>query len=679
METMSSTPTAFVHPSFPSPSQILDFDVPYNPATTSGPIQEPYDPGPVDPGPLQNIDPTLDESMDSVRVVPENTASSSLSSGQSPRLIDLLLPGTNMNMPNPEYADFRARFQDSMFQPSISIPIPDIVETMADDDGEVEEIARHQPTFSDGLNPEHEAWVMRLPTPPMSSSSSSSSEGTLINPSTNPWTYMVREPLFSPSSPEMLTLRFDRQTCGVLSVKDGPTENPWRTLIWPLARDNSALYHAIASMTSFHYAREEPCLRVQGIEHMRTSIKALAQGIANMRLDTAIATTLALAFSESWDQHISTGINHIKGAKILVNQALMKHRRAPYEGEELARFKFLANTWIYMDVIARLTSVDEDESNDFDFVFSELSDPFLGETQLDPLMGCASSLFPIIGRVTNLVRKVRRTTSNSPAIISQALDLKTQLENWVPPSYFECPEDPCSAVEHSLQTAEAYRWATLLYLHQAVPEIPSADSAELAKKVMIYLATVPLGSRAVIVQIYPLIAAGCEAFDEEDRQWVRDRWMWMARMMKLGIIDRCAEVVKEVWDRRDAYEPRSPKGRRNTSIIPPASLKRGFTMEEDEIGDPFEWDVDVFADLDGRNGGGKRRATTGIFDARHAVRLSASGPRIRKSSTDAGTPGGIDPEFTVQGSLHWIGVMKDWKWEGMLILLHSIRGQVTDM
>ncbi|KAF2097977.1 hypothetical protein NA57DRAFT_66475 [Rhizodiscina lignyota] len=659
MDTLSSTPTAFAHPNFPSPSQLLDLDPPYDDAPTSADVQEPFDPGPVDPGPMRNIDPMLE---DSIPIVPENTASSSLSSGQSPRLIDLLLPGTDLNLPNPEYVDYRARFPDAMYQPVMH----EITEAMVEEEGDIEEVIRHHPSFSDGLNPEHEAWVMRLPTPPISSSSSSSSEGTMINPSTNPWTYMVREPLFSPSSPEMLTLRFDRQTCGVLSVKDGPTENPWRTLIWPLARDNSALYHAIASMTSFHYAREEPGLRVQGIEHMRTSIKALAQGIGNMRLDTAIATTLALAFSESWDQHISTGINHIKGAKILVNQALTKHRRSPYGGEELSRFKFLANTWIYMDVIARLTSVDEDESNDFEFVFSELSDPFGAETQLDPLMGCAGSLFPIIGRVTNLVRKVRRTLSNSPAIISQALDLKTQLESWIPPSFFDPPEDPCSAVEHSLQTAEAYRWATLLYLHQAVPEIPSASSAELAKKVMIYLATVPLGSRAIIVQIYPLIAAGCEAFDEEDRQWVRDRWMWMARTMKLGIIDRCAEVVKEVWDRRDSYEPRSPK-RRNASTVPPGSLKRGFSLDEDDVGDPFQWDVDdIFGGGNSRNGGGKRRATTGVYDVPHALRLSASGPRIRKSSTDADSPGGIDPEFTVKGSLHWIGVMKDWKWEVLL-------------
>ena len=43
-------------------------------------------------------------------------------------------------------------------------------------------------------------------------------------------------------------------------------------------------------------------------EHMKKSIKALRNGIGKMDSDAALATTLVLAFSESWDVHISTGI-----------------------------------------------------------------------------------------------------------------------------------------------------------------------------------------------------------------------------------------------------------------------------------------------------------------------------------------------------------------------------------
>ncbi|QDS70556.1 hypothetical protein FKW77_010437 [Venturia effusa] len=461
-----------------------------------------------------------------------------------------------------------------------------------------------------------------------------------------------REMDFPLGSPEMLTLRFDRQTCGILSVKDGPTENPWRTLVWPLARASPALYHAIASMTSFHISKNQPEMRLQGIDHMRTSIENLANGIASMRFDTAIATTLALAFAESWDLHTSTGINHIKGAKILVNQALTRHQQVPFRGEELERLKFLTNAWVYMDVLARLTSEDDDESNDFDAAYSKLAKSFDADSHLDPLMGAASTLFPIVGRVANLVRRVRRSESNSPSTISHAMELKKMLQEWESPSLEEVPEDPTIDIEHTLQTAEAYRWATLLYLHQAVPEIPSATSAELGKKVMVFLATVPLSSRTVIVHIYPLIAASCEAVDEEDRHWASQRWMSMAQRMKIGVIDRCADVVKEVWRRRDQYEMDAAMRRH-------PHLKRGLSFGVDSFNGGVEMKF-AWNDCDPFDGSRKRRATDSMFDRPKALRLGR-----RKVGRDDKS-GEMDTNFTVRGKLHWLGVMKDWAWEVLL-------------
>ncbi|KAL1614857.1 hypothetical protein SLS54_009411 [Diplodia seriata] len=646
----TSTPDAHFPPFPPAsmPPSFMDAQLaaghPFFPAPPPSPFLLPPDGMPM-PDPFEPSGSTAStasmfndaETVDTMQSA--TTAPSSLSSGRSPRLVDLLLPGTDMTAPSPEYLSWRAQYPDSLYQPASFDPPPN--DPMDEDD--IEEIVR-QPV----VNPDHEAWVMRLPSPVPSDSSSSSGGAT---PRSDPFSMLLREPSLAMDSPELMTWRFDQQTCGILSVKDGPTENPWRTLIWPLTKDSPALYHAIAAMTNFHTSKHEPQLRVQGIEHMRTSIESLATGIQNMRVDTAIATTLALAFSESWDQHTSTGIDHIKGAKILVHQALIRHQRSPVQGDELARLKFLCNTWVYMDVIARLTSVDDDESNDFDAVASMFAGPFEYEAQLDPLMGCAGTLFPIVGHVANLVRRVRRSESNSPAVISQAMELKTQLEDWVPQAFFEVPEDPTSHIQHSLQTAEAYRWATLLYLHQAVPEIPSLSSAELSKKVLIYLATVPLTSRAVIVHIYPLMAAGCEAATGEDREWVRQRWEAMSSRMVIGIIDRCLDITKEVWVRRDVYAARiRPKAKVSTKSSNPH--KRGASPNDEMSDEPVRWNENFV-------GANKRRATIGPFDMPNP----ASVLEQRRGSTDFGT-GVVDREFTVRGRLHWLSVMKDWGWEG---------------
>ncbi|KAH7075668.1 fungal-specific transcription factor domain-containing protein [Paraphoma chrysanthemicola] len=564
------------------------------------------------------------------------TAPSSVSSGQSPRLVDLLMPGTDLTVPPEEYSSFVTQ-HEAFYQPTGLTPPAEPM------DDEVEEIPRLDP----------EAWVMRLPSPTPSSASSTSS-------SDSPDIPMLVQPQFSLASPEHLTRRYDRDTCGVLSVKDGPTENPWRTLVWPLARDCPALYHAIASMTSFHQSKDMPAMRIQGIDHMRNAVHALAAGLQNMRFDAAISTTLVLAFSESWDQHISTGINHIKGAKILINQALVQHRQTPKQGEEWARLKFLCNTWIYMDVIARLTSADDDENNDVDIVHESIYASGETDSKLDPLMGCAQSLFPIIGRVANLVRKVRRTDSNGPSIISQAMHLKSQLEEWAPPSFIEDPEDETTSPHDSIKTARAYQYATLLYLHQAVPEIPSQSSPVLAKKVLCELATVEPRSRSVIVHIYPLMAAGCEVTEQEDRDWVKDRWGLMQSRMRLGILEKTLEVTKEVWCRRDAYaaERKMMEEMRSDSFSPDNTSKRDF----DAFFDDFQTDSDFcWPEPDQKRRVVESRSPYPVPTQSTARPATARGRQTSTSDTEL-----LEPDFTVKGRLHWLGVMKDWNWEVLL-------------
>lgn len=456
-------------------------------------------------------------------------------------------------------------------------------------------------------------------------------------------------PRFSAGTPEMLLMRFDRHTCGILSVKDGISENPWRTLIWPLAADSPALYHAICSLAAFHGSKKEPWLRVHGMDHMRQSVRSLAQGIGTMRTDAALATTLSLAFAEAWDRHVSTGIQHLRGAKALVSQALSEQQRnSPLRRRsDIARLRFLYNTWMYSSVIARLTSVEEVGYDDFSQSLLFTGPAATQVQEVDPLMGCATTLFPLIGRVASLVQKVRTTATNSIAVISQAFELKTLVEQWEPPKYFEPPEDPTSDVQHSYQTAQAYRWATLLHLHQAVPEIPSESAYDLAKRVLVMLATVPLSSRTTVVHIYPLLAASCEVESEEDRNWVLERWAAMQSRLMVGNIDRCVEVVREVWARRDDYAMRWLENPRAPFVMPVDmdTSKRRRDMRGDA----------------GDDGGMCTGATRDWRDL--SPSLPGPTPSQRRASFDSGFED-LQYEMSVRGSLHWAAVMRDWDWEG---------------
>lgn len=458
------------------------------------------------------------------------------------------------------------------------------------------------------------------------------------------------QPTLPPESQEMLALHFDKLTCGILSVKDGLSENPWRTLIWPLAKSTPALYHAIFALSAFHAAKENPSLRVQGVRHMRQSMTCLREHIQSMRADTALATSLALAFADTWDQNTRTCIQHLRGAKALMLQVLNAGVQGGTNADELDRIRFLYNTWTYMDVIARLTSLDESGPQDLNPSIFHLPGDAIHE--IDPLMGCAATLFPLIGRVARLVQKVRKTASNSLSIVSQGMELKSQIEQWEPPCWFEPPEDPTSEVQHSVQMAHAYRWATLLYLHQAVPEMPSESAEELAKRVLILLATVPPTSRTTIIQMFPLLAAGAEVDCEDDRRWVLDRWNTVQSRLMLGGVDRCLDVLREVWARRDAmgaekqqdfpptrrHGPLSCGDKGSQAMRSPDATQRALHARANSTG--------LDRSMQGRSGS-----------------ISSKGGSQRRGSALSPLEN-IQFERTVRSRLHWVNVMGEWGWEG---------------
>ncbi|KAJ5092498.1 hypothetical protein NUU61_007368 [Penicillium alfredii] len=516
------------------------------------------------------------------------------------------------------------------YRPDPESPGPSFSQLLEDESQDIEEIIRRS---DPGLGP----WNLTFP----------DEDSLSFDPSRIPDC-----PPLGPESQEMLVLRYDKLTCGILSVKDGMSENPWRTLIWPLAKDNPALQHAIFALTAFHSGKENPSLRVQGVKHMRQSINCLMQQIQNMRADAALATSLALAFADTWDQHTRTCIQHLRGAKALMSQVLTAGIQDGLGGEELDRIRFLYNTWSYMDVIARLTSLEECGPEDLDSSVFQL--PSGAVHEIDPLMGGATTLFPIMSRVARLIQRVRKSTSNSVSVVSQAMELKALIEQWQPPRWFEPPEDPSSEVQHNIQLAHAYRWATLLYLHQAVPEMPSEPTDELAKRALILLATIPPTSRTTIIQVFPLLAAGSEVDMEDDRKWVLERWATIQSRLMLGGVDRCLEVLQEVWARRDAFQ--ADKHRQDLL----GSGRTGSFSNDDRAGASSAGRGDssrTFNRVHKPTSPPKRPV-----EARSGTRASRSGTSRRGSALSPLE--NIEFERTVRGRLHWVNVMAEWGWEG---------------
>jgi hypothetical protein len=368
----------------------------------------------------------------------------------------------------------------------------------------------------------------------------------------------LAQPKLGVCTPEMLMLRFDKQTCSILSVKDGPAENPWRTLIWPLVHNSQALYYAITSMAAFHGSYDIPNLATRGIEFENQSKNILDVQLDDMNENVAVATLLVLEFGESWKLPENTGTQYLQRARRLVTKAIMKDQGTmKFLGsvsQDAMRLRYLCNAYVYIDVMSRLTNSDEDDDLT-DEILSAVNYPTRGIMEVDPLLGSAVSLFPLIGKAANLIHKVRRLKRPSLSLVSRAYDLQIQLQQWKAPSLtmLECLADPLEVI-NTVQTAEALRYATLLFLYQAVPDLPSVPAAELARKILTKLATTSTMSRATNLQIFPLFAASCEVTDEDDRNWVKKRWDALISRLRVNNVVRSWEIVQEVWARRDAHK-----------------------------------------------------------------------------------------------------------------------------
>lgn len=533
---------------------------------------------------------------------------------------------------------------------------------------------------------------------------------------------------------EQILFLYSTYTCGIMSIKAGILENPWRNIFLPLATEYSYLFNSIASMTLFHLAgnaklsEKSAGLRSKGYFYMKKCILELASGLSKMEknvscenhlpADIALATCLNLAVSESWDTHTSSGIAHLKGAKSMIQKVLTLIRQyvasskkksvdfnlrkklvlvgndewkkieeigaladgqrqlAPTEFYIPKNLQLLFNQWIYFEVMSQMTSYSGQDEKGVDLVAtitkilqttqekrsvesmaSDKSDSLIHSDDLsvpsgqgfnffenldtmlnnndyvDPLLGCAQSLFLIMGRVASLISKVwkarekdKKSTRNSLINISLASELKQQLVDWKPNISTNVAKMGNSQLDDStwdmyscVSTAEAYRYAALLYLHQAVPEVPLLPSHQLAEKIFVLLASIPTTSNVHIIHIFPLLVSSCEAEPGEERDWCEQRWALLSSRIWIGNIDRAFEVVKEVWRRKDDHARK---------------VKR-------------ELDENTFA------------SNVDLEDPRN-ISVHISGLMASIKSDNA------DEQKGITSSLHWSSVMREWGWEVLL-------------
>jgi hypothetical protein len=234
--------------------------------------------------------------------------------------------------------------------------------------------------------------------------------------------------------------------------------------------------------------------------------------------------------------------------------------------------------------------------------------PPLGAPQVSPLsnvdtlLGMATSLWPILHRLSNLLSlKQELETAVSNGQHSKVVVLRTEFETtsgaienalnqWKPhlPTESRIVEDEEMDTDENapndrgrfqsiLNNALAYKHSAFVYLYRTIycyPQRHHLVQRHTHLSLTHCVATVanagPMGAL-----LWPLFVAACEALTPADRDLARVAFVAVDKRQGMKNIDRAWQIVQEVWRRADQMgatpEPMSPGG-------PAAKTRRGVDL-----------------------------------------------------------------------------------------------------
>lgn len=213
-------------------------------------------------------------------------------------------------------------------------------------------------------------------------------------------------------------------------------------------------------------------------------------------------------------------------------------------------------------------------------------------SSVDTLLGMATSLWPIIHRLSKLSsdKKELKTACRDGQASSMIAVLKTEcetnahaieraLEAWqpyLPPGF--SPDDPPSPEmedgRNDLETAEkyrlhsifnnamAYRHSAFVYLYHTIYGYPRTHASvqRHAHAALWHCLQTCSNAGPMGALLWPLFVASCEAVTDTDRQLARESFQLVEKRQGMINIKWAWDIVQEVWRLADAMEKEGGDG-----------------------------------------------------------------------------------------------------------------------
>ena len=343
----------------------------------------------------------------------------------------------------------------------------------------------------------------------------------------------------------------------ILTVKgDEPNNNPFLSLVIPLALDDAVVMHSLLGLAGAHlirFDRREDYVECKE-KHRAEALTLLREGVtkavtSNADVSEGIVACMILQYQLQVIDGSPNGEyrTHFSAAREYVK---FRHHqpvgRFAHEFFEYADMSISMTSLLrYVDQPVADCSIEPSSPHPPRFAIPGVVNNFDG-VMLNELSG----LFALITKITALRDRVRsrKQKGDYPCIeyttIIEGAQLDKRLDTW--DSFQE--EDSINSV-----TAELYRQAAAIYLHRTM----RASRPEEGLSLRVRRGTDLLetfyqnGGTMNCVLLLPTFILGCAAFQTEEREKIRDVFNRLASTNDFGNVDPSMRIVQRVWEMMD--------------------------------------------------------------------------------------------------------------------------------
>ncbi|ORX93487.1 fungal-specific transcription factor domain-domain-containing protein [Clohesyomyces aquaticus] len=344
----------------------------------------------------------------------------------------------------------------------------------------------------------------------------------------------------------MLLSYYDSVLARMVTTVDDNT-NGFRLDLIPMALSSSdptskSLLEATLALSSFHLGRPEVALR-----HKVRAIKSLSESIetsTSAKL-TQLGACMMLCVYSVFDPSDFTWNVHLQGAKMIMESLSECERGAP-------SFKFLAPWVEYHDALSgySYSSNLSSHQNEKPLILPESDDD---DCKVIGLLGCSMELLRLISCINQVRHMNDALTPHPPPFDHEVVQfctlIRTRLQNLQQEVYILASKFMGTINRESVSTtAQFYRAAALLYLHQVMPGQSGADT-EIRKLVEDGFALVR--SMEVCTSPWPMFILACSVSSDAERLQALAILDAMDEKRRIGNVQIIKAIVKAVWKQQD--------------------------------------------------------------------------------------------------------------------------------